>query len=86
MENLSIAVGVIVILACISAMIVSFKNYAIIKGNFEINMISSMFIGICDNFVRSIESLRRKNDGDNPCDMREKIEFINYFRDSNIFY
>lgn len=86
MEILSFVISGIVILVSISAMVIAFRNYVLIKEKFEINKLSGIFIGLCDNFVRPRESFRRKNDGDNPCDIYEDIQFVNYFKDSDIFY
>ena len=85
MESLSFVISGFVILVSISAMVIAFRNYVLIRENFEINKLSGIFIGLCDNFVCPRESFRRKNAGDNPCGVHKGIQFVNYFKDSDIF-
>lgn len=85
MDILRLVISGVILLVGVISIIIAFRNYFLIKDNYKINKLSAKAMGLCGNFVRPQESLRRKNDGDDPCNIYESIQFVNYFKDSDIF-
>lgn len=86
METLILIIGIIVILACVGAIFVACRNYVLIKEIYVINRRCRALMDLCNHFVRPVDSFRRKNNGDDPCEVTESIPYVDYVGNSNIFY
>lgn len=85
MNILNYVINGMVALGCFIAIFISIRNYLIIKENYKINKYSRESLKFCYDLVRTRDSFMRKNDGYNPCEVNEKIKFVKYFNEKNIF-
>lgn len=79
----------IVILACLGGFFLGWKNFIAIWKSYQHylkEIAENTWVVVCGVFVRSTDSLLMKNNGDNPCEIKDSIPYINYIEDMSLFF
>ena len=85
MNLLILFIGIMVIFASLCAIFIAYKNYVKIKEHYCLCKRSGALIELCDCYVRSRSSLERKNNGGDPCNVKESIPYVDYIEDMSCF-
>lgn len=83
MERLILLIEVIVVLTSVGAIVIASSNYRRLR---EAYRAAITWLEYCGSFIRTEESLLRKNKGDAPDNITDNIAYVDYIGDMDFIF